>query len=42
MISSQKFFRQKKDIKPKYRIGKLVRTADLRRTFSKGDRTNWF
>ena len=28
-------------IKPKYEIGALVRTADLKRTFSKGDTTNW-
>ena len=23
-------------------MGKLVRTTDLKRTFSKGDTTNWF
>ena len=28
-------------IKPKYQINDLVRTADLKRTFSKGDTTNW-
>ena len=28
-------------VKPKYEIGDLVRTADLKRTFSKGDTTNW-
>ena len=28
-------------IKPKYKIGDLVKTADLKRTFSKGDTTNW-
>ena len=28
-------------IKPKFQINNLVRTADLRRTFSKGDTTNW-
>ena len=28
-------------IKPKYEIGDLVRTADLKRTFSNGDITNW-
>ena len=27
--------------KPKYKIGDLVRTADLKKTFSKGDTTNW-
>ena len=26
---------------PKYRLGQLVRTADIRRVFSKGDSTNW-
>ena len=28
-------------IKPKYKIVDLVRTADLKKTFSKGDTTNW-
>ena len=28
-------------IKPKYEIGDLVRTADLKKTFSKGNTTNW-
>ena len=28
-------------IKPKYEIGDLVRTADLKKTFSKSDTTNW-
>ena len=28
-------------IKPKYEIRDLVRTADLKKTFSKGDTTNW-
>ena len=28
-------------IKPKYEKGDLVRTADLKKTFSKGDTTNW-
>ena len=32
---------KRKKIKPKYEIGNLVRTADLRETFSKGDTTNW-
>ena len=32
---------KRKKIKPKYEIGDSVRTADLRRTFSKGDTTNW-
>ena len=32
---------KRKKIKPKYEIGDLVRTADLKTTFSKGDTTNW-
>ena len=32
---------ERKKIKPKYEIGNLVRTADLKKTFSKGDTTNW-
>ena len=31
---------KRKKIKPKYEIGDLVRTADLKKTFSKGDTTN--
>ena len=34
-------FDKRKIIKPKYEIGNLVRTADLTKTFSKGDMTNW-
>ena len=26
---------------PKYKLGQLVRTADIKRVFSKGDSTNW-
>ena len=32
---------KQKKIKPKYKIGDLVRTADLKKTFSKRDTTNW-
>ena len=32
---------KRKKIKPNYEIGDLVRTADLKKTFSKGDTTNW-
>ena len=32
---------KRKKIKPKYEKGDLVRTADLKKTFSKGDTTNW-
>ena len=34
-------FDKRKKIEPKYEIGDLVRTADLKKTFSKGDTTNW-
>ena len=30
-----------KKITPKFQINDLVRAADLKRTFSKGDTTNW-
>ena len=32
---------KRKKIKPKYEIDDLVRTADLMKTYSKGDTTNW-
>ena len=32
---------KRKKITPKFQINDLVRTADLKRTFSKGDTTNW-
>ena len=32
---------KRKKVKPKYEINNLVRTADFKRTFSKGDTTNW-
>ena len=32
---------KRKKRKPKYEVGDLVRTADLKKTFSKSDRTNW-
>ena len=32
---------KRKKVKPKYEIGDLIRTADLKKTFSKGDMTNW-
>ena len=32
---------KRKQIKPKYEIGDLVGTADLKKTFSKGDTSNW-
>ena len=28
-------------LNPKYKLGQLVRTADNKRVFSKGDSTNW-
>ena len=30
-----------KTLKPKFQVNDLVRTADLKKTFSKGDTTNW-
>ena len=32
---------KRKKVKPKYEIGDLVKTADLKKTFSKGDTANW-
>ena len=32
---------KRKKLKPKYEIGDLVRTADIKKIFSKSDRTNW-
>ena len=32
---------KRKKITPKFQINDLVRTTDLRNTFSKGDTTNW-
>ena len=32
---------KRKKVKPKFQINDLVRTADLKRTFSKGDTSNW-
>ena len=32
---------KRKKVKPKFQINDLVRTADLKKTFSKGDTTNW-
>ena len=32
---------ERKKITPKFQINDLVRTADLKKTFSKGDTTNW-
>ena len=37
----QNLLDKRKKIKPKYEINDLVRTADLKKTFSKGDTTNW-
>ena len=33
---------KRKRIKPKFQVNDLVRTADLKKMFSKGDTTNWF
>ena len=32
---------KRKKVKPKFQINDLVRTADLKKTFAKGDTTNW-
>ena len=32
---------KRKKIKPKFQLNDIVRTADLKKTFSKGDTTNW-
>ena len=32
---------KKKKVKPKFQVNNLVRVADLKKTFSKGDTTNW-
>ena len=32
---------KRKEKNPKFQINDLVRTADLRKTFSEGDTTNW-
>ena len=32
---------KRKKVKPKFQINDLVRTADLKKTFSKGDTTSW-
>ena len=40
-MNLQKFTTQKKEIKQKFQENDLVRTTDLKKTFSKGDTTNW-
>ena len=32
---------KRKKLDPKFKLGQLVRTADIKRVFSKGDSTNW-
>ena len=32
---------KRKKVTPKFQINDLVRVADIKRTFSKGDTTNW-
>ena len=32
---------RRRKLHPKYKLGQLVRTADIKRVFSKGDSTNW-
>ena len=40
-FACRNLFDKRKKINPKFRVNDLVRTADLKRTFSKGDTTNW-
>ena len=44
-VNEKKVFSNLKDNreiqKPRYKLGQLVRTADIKRVFSKGDSTNW-
>ena len=37
----QSLLDKRKKVKPKFQINDLVRTADLKKTFSKSDTTNW-
>ena len=37
----KKLLDKRRKIRPKFQINDLVRTADLKKTFSKGDITNW-
>ena len=37
----KKLIDKRKKVKPMFQINDLVRTADLKKTFSKGDTTNW-
>ena len=37
----KKLLDNRKKVKPKFQINDLVRSADLKKTFSKGDTTNW-
>ena len=32
---------KRRKLNPKYKLGQLVRTADIKRVFSKGDSTNY-
>ena len=37
----KKLLGKRKKVKPKYQVNALVRTAELNKTFSKSDTTNW-
>ena len=37
----KKFLDKRKKVHPKFQLNNLVRVADLKKTFSKGDTTNW-
>ena len=32
---------KRRKLNPKFKLGQLVRTSDIRRVFSRGDSTNW-
>ena len=34
-------FKTREENNPKFKLGQLVRTADIKRVFSNGDSTNW-
>ena len=40
-LSVKIYWIKEKKIKPKFQINDLVRVADLKKMFSKGDTTNW-
>ena len=37
----KKLLDKRKKVTPKFQVNDLIRTADIKKTFSKGDTTNW-